>query len=462
MDLKDVDFLRVYLGRHPELKNSLRTEPPAVWFRRGWRRIRGLRFLKSGIECTVGAGRRRLRLVPKEGRVAVRDRLRLPFLNLLQKHFPHWKILKILAGTDRNRHQTAALLRLLLWNGEHYVAAVTIYPGEPSPASERALSSIVLWWHDLHGKGHAKQMLIFIPECWSERLLSIFPRLKIPLTCYKYHLKEEAPGNDPRQSFLQQIYPSSARSSAVGSHYVLFPYRRDVPLLLKEIGQQHPSLLLSFRQGRWELSLRGLPIVWFDDKRKRCLFNVTDPCVLTDSTREAFEECLGHITQVRCFPPRWAEHPYYRLAQERWLESLIVQDHSVLNAQFVDYIYSQVPTCLDGKRKVLDLLTATRGGRVAILELKVERDLNLVFQALDYWERVWHHLKQGDFQQAGYFPEMTLVKQPPLLYLISPLFEFHRVMPVLGKYLKKETVLTCIGINLDWKRELKILRRFEF
>jgi len=165
---------------------------------------------------------------------------------------------------------------------------------------------------------------------------------------------------------------------------------------------------------------------------------------------EAFEKCLRQITQVRCFPPRWAEHPYYRLAQERWLESLIVQDHSVLNAQFGDYIYSQVPTCLDGERKVLDLSTATRGGRVAILELQVERDLDLVFQALDYWERVWHHLKQGDFQQAGYFPGMTLVK---LLYLISPLFEYHRVTPVLGKYLKKETVLTCIGINLGCGRE---------
>ena len=461
MDLRDVDFLRVYLEHHPELKTSLRAEPLAVWFRRGWRRIRGLRFLKSGIECTIGGGRR-LRLVPKEGRVAVRDRWRVPCLNLLQRHFPHWKILKILAGTDRNRHQTAALLRLLLWNGEHYLAAVTVYPGESPQLSERVLSSIVLWWHDLHGKVHAKQILIFIPEGWSESLLNIFPRLKIPLICYKYQLKEEAPGKDLRQSELRQIYPSSAKSSEVGSPYVLFPYRQDVPLPLKKIQQQHPSLLLSFRQGRWELAFRGLPIAWYEDVTDRCLFNRTDPCVLTESTWQVFEEYLRQITQVRCFPPRWPEHPYYRLAQERWLECLIVRDHSVLNADFVDYIYSQVPTCLDGERKVLDLLTATREGRVAILELKVERNLDLVFQALDYWERVWHHLKQGDLQQAGYFPGRTLLTEPPLLYLISPLFEFHRVMPVFGKYLEKEIVLTCIGINLDWKRELTILRRFEF
>ena len=37
---------------------------------------------------------------------------------------------------------------------------------------------------------------------------------------------------------------------------------------------------------------------------------------------------------------------------------------------------------------MLDLLTVTRGGRLAILELKVDEDLHFPLQGLDYWIRV--------------------------------------------------------------------------
>jgi len=42
-----------------------------------------------------------------------------------------------------------------------------------------------------------------------------------------------------------------------------------------------------------------------------------------------------------------------------------------------------VPSYLDGQRKVLDLLTVTKSGRLAVLELKTERNLDLIFQGLD-------------------------------------------------------------------------------
>ncbi|MDA2923566.1 hypothetical protein MYX65_02740 [Acidobacteria bacterium AH-259-L09] len=461
MGPEDVDFLGRYLDYHPELKSSIQTQPPTVWFQDRWKRIKEVRLLKTGIEFRIRGGGH-LRFFPEKERTAVRERFRTPFLNLLQSRFPHWKILKILTGTDRNRHQTAALLRLHLWDGRHHLAAVAVYPGETVELTDRVLSSAILWWDHLRRKGCVDRILIFIPECWTTRLLSSFPRLELPLICYEYQLEEKS-GRDYRpKSRLKKIYPRSVKSSQLGRPYVIFPYREDVPVLLHQIKQEHPLLHLSFRHGRWELSFRGLRIAWHDNNRDQCFFNLADPCLLTASTLADFEEHLEQVSKVRCFPPTEPKHPYYRLAQERWLESLIVSDHSIFNADFVDVVYSQVPTYLDGERKVLDLLTATKGGRLAVLELKVDKDLDLIFQALDYWERVWHHLKQGDFQRAGYFLKIPLSRESPLLYLISPLFEFHRVMPVLKKYLKEEIELKCVGINSDWKRELTILRKFEF
>ncbi|MDA2934657.1 hypothetical protein MYX82_09990 [Acidobacteria bacterium AH-259-D05] len=454
-------FLRLYLELHPELKSQLRTDPPAVRSLKGWEFIRAFRFLKSGIELTLASGKP-LRIVPKKGRIALRDRFQVGFLDLLRHHFPAWKVLRVLTGTDRNRHQTAALLRLLLWTGRRHLAGLVIYPGESPEASERILTSIILWWHELQAVGRAERILVFIPECWSEHLLNTFPSLKIPLVCYKYRLRKQLRGGCPVQSQLQKIYPRSVNSSELRRPYVIFPYQQEVPALLREMKQRHPHCLLSFRQGRWELSYLGLRIAWYDETEDRCLFDLLNPRVLSSSTRGVFEEHLRQIAQLRCFPPECPPHPYYRLAQERWLESMLISDLSILKADLADTFYSQVPTYLDGERKVLDLLTVTKGGRVVILELKVEKDLDLVFQALDYWKRVWHHLKRGDFQRSGYFPAMTLLDEPPLLYLISPLFEFHKVMSVFRKYLKEEIVLTCIGINSDWRRGLRLLRRFQF
>jgi hypothetical protein len=53
---------------------------------------------------------------------------------------------------------------------------------------------------------------------------------------------------------------------------------------------------------------------------------------------------------------------------------------------------------------MIDVLTVTREGRLAVLELKADEDIHLSLQGLDYWSRVtWHHAR-GEFQRFGYFP----------------------------------------------------------
>jgi len=335
-----------------------------------------------------------------------------------------------------------------------------LYPEEAGDLTNRLLSAAVLWWDSLvRGKARARRsapsrMLILLPEGWSERLLVMLPKLRIRFVCYKYQ-----PAH-PRS--LRQIYPRPIASSEIRAPYVIFDYSGQAPDVLVEMSKRYPELDLTYRQNRWELGYLGLRVFWYDQNREQYQFDLQQPKRWTPEVDRELERHIQDVVRLRRFPPPEPEHFYYRADPEQWLESLILRNHRAVNPDFGDMVYSQVPTCLDGERKILDLLTATKSGRLAVIELKVEKDLNLVFQGLDYWERVEHHLREGDFQRAGYFEGHNLLADAPLLYLISPLFEYHRVLPVLRRYLRREVSLTCIGINSDWKKGIKVLRRFVF
>jgi hypothetical protein len=393
----------------------------------------------------------RLRKSQTEAR---RSRVRPFFLKLLRHGFPGWKTIRVLHSTDRVRHQTAALLRAILARGRRRRAVLVVYPEEPADLTNRILSASLLWWHSLGPQNRCTQLLLLLPEGWSERILLMLPRFEIPFACYKYQ-----PG-DARS--LRQIYPRPMVASEVRSPYVVFRYSGEAPALLQEIRSEFPGLDLVYRQDRWELSHLGLKLVWYDTTREICFFDLLNPRVWSPKCDDLLRAHIRQALRLRAFPAAEPGHLCFRLSPELWLESLILRDHRALCRDFSEVIYSQVPTCLDGERKVLDLLTVTRTGRLAVIELKIQKDLDLVFQGIDYWERVEHHLRRGDFEEAGYFKGIRLADDPPLLFLVCPLFEFHRVMPVYRHYLRAKIDLRCIGINSNWREGIKILRRFEF
>jgi len=92
-------------------------------------------------------------------------------------------------------------------------------------------------------------------------------------------------------------------------------------------------------------------------------------------------------------------HPLYRAQAERWRESLVRNDvtrvDSVLDSRFV---YSQVFAGSGAEHGITDVLTITRSGRLAILELKASEHIHLPLQAADYWLRVRRHLELGEFR----------------------------------------------------------------
>jgi len=153
-------------------------------------------------------------------------------------------------------------------------------------------------------------------------------------------------------------------------------------------------------------------------------------------------------------------HPLYRAQPERWLEALVREDvtrvDACLDARFV---YAQVFANAAGAHGILDLLCATRSGRLAILELKTSEHIHLPLQAADYWLRIRRHLQQGDFQRYGYFPGMALQNAAPLVYLVAPALRFHPTTDVLLRYLTRDLDVVRVGLAESWRRGLRVVQR---
>jgi hypothetical protein len=108
---------------------------------------------------------------------------------------------------------------------------------------------------------------------------------------------------------------------------------------------------------------------------------------------------------------------------------------------------------------MLDLLTVTHGGRLAVIELKADDDLHLPLQALDYWSRVRQLQREHAFEKHGYFPEIELSDQPPLLYLVAPSLRIHPSSDVVLRHLSPEIPWELIGLNEDWRKRRKVILR---
>jgi len=181
--------------------------------------------------------------------------------------------------------------------------------------------------------------------------------------------------------------------------------------------------------------------------------------VLEDSNFPFFLQLLTAIRETRHpYGPR--QHPLFRLRPERWLESLVVADVSVIDERLQPrQLYSQVPAFSAADRAMLDVLTTTRDGRLAVVELKAEEDIHLPLQGLDYWSRVeWHH-SRGEFPRFGYFPDRELSSETPLLYLVAPAFHVHPQTDVLLRYLSPEIHWEFVGIDEHWREGVKVVFR---
>lgn len=181
--------------------------------------------------------------------------------------------------------------------------------------------------------------------------------------------------------------------------------------------------------------------------------------MLDEANAKEFSDLVRGLRAAR--GSQGARHlPLWRLHPERWLESLVVRDVSVLDERLDSgCLYSQVPAFSASDRAMLDVLTTTRERRLAVVELKADEDIHLPLQGLDYWSRVeWHHAR-GEFQRYGYFPERELSPEGPLLFLVAPTLHIHPATDTVLRYISPEIEWTLTGIDERWREGIRVIFR---
>ena len=269
---------------------------------------------------------------------------------------------------------------------------------------------------------------------------------------------------DPALEALEKIDPRRAANLDAW----LVPHRESEALLdrarpaLAEIlalapraATMHP---VTPSQEVW-LRFRGLPFArWADG---RIFFGISEPREELSSASHPTLKHLLHDLEVHRRPfASDTRHSLYRAQAERWLESLVREDVVRIDAALDPrFVYAQVFANAGGEHGILDLLTVTRSGRLAIIELKASEHIHLPLQAADYWLRIRRHLHSGEIARYGYFPGVELQQVPPLVYLVAPALRFHPTTGELLKYLSPELEIVRVGLAESWRRGLRVVMR---
>jgi hypothetical protein len=194
--------------------------------------------------------------------------------------------------------------------------------------------------------------------------------------------------------------------------------------------------------------------------RQEIVFGVgAEERVLEDRNWALFVQLLTALRDAR--------HPYgprqdrlFRMHPERWLESLVRADVSVIDERLeTESVYSQVPAFSAADRAMIDVLTLTRDARLAVVELKADEDIHLPLQGLDYWARVEWHQTRGEFLKFGYFGGRELAGDSPLLFLVAPALRVHPATDVILRYISPEIEWAFVGIDERWREGVRVIFR---
>jgi hypothetical protein len=78
---------------------------------------------------------------------------------------------------------------------------------------------------------------------------------------------------------------------------------------------------------------------------------------------------------------------------------------------------------------------------------------------LDYWARVLWHDQRGEFQQYGFFPDLRLAPQPPLLFLVAPYLRVHPSLDTVLRCFSREICWTLVGVDERWRDGVRVIYR---
>ena len=389
---------------------------------------------------------------------------------VLELKFPGFKIPRLTSAMDLEQSFGPVYARGVLHRGRSAFAVVGVNAGETQASVDGALTCGILWldacrFSDATARLQVEGLKLFVPPGTSELTRERMARLN--LNAAKWHLYEF----DEREDEFREIDTADRGNVAtrlvhcpdvnaarerfahsISRVQALFGDADVVPLTPSEIAFRWHGL--EFARARTVFAPGSFR------PGEEIVFGVGPAETILDESNEQDLVALVQRMKEARQPHAHRGNLLWRMHPERWLESLVTRNVADLDER-VDptFVYSQVPAFSASDRAMIDVLTVTLNGRLAVIELKAEEDIHLPLQGLDYWTRVeWHHTR-GEFQRMGYFPGRELSPERPLLFLVAPALHVHPVTDVLLHYVSPELDWTLIGIDEHWREGIRVVFR---
>ena len=408
---------------------------------------------------------RRTPSAKKAARASYEQKLR----RTLERHFPGFAITRLTTGMDLEKSFGPTYARGLLRQGQSAFAVLGVNSSETQASIDAALTFGILWLeacrHSAGGKFLVGGLHLFVPQGCSalvrERMINL-NRAAAKWSLFELDERHDALVEidcTDRGNVATRLVHATNESAAferfadsIARINAILPNCEVAVLSAAELAFRWRGL--EFARARM-----GAEAATFRSKQEIVFGVGAEERVLEDRNFPFFVQLLAAIRDTR-HPYGQRQHPLFRLRPERWLESLIVGDVSVIDERLDSgALYSQVPAFSASDRAMLDVLTVTREGRLAVVELKADEDIHLPLQGLDYWSRVqWHHSRE-EFPRFGYFADRELSREKPLLYLVAPAFHVHPQTDVLLRYISPEIEWEFVGIDEHWREGVKVVFR---
>jgi hypothetical protein len=379
---------------------------------------------------------------------------------ILAERFPDEVVESLTVAADLEHSLSRNYARALMRSGSTHWAVLAVPEGEPAEHSEHSLTFGLLWLdraRETVRRGTVLGLRLIVSKSAAATLVHHVRGLhsSVKLEIYEFDY--------PRDT-LTRIDPNAAANLTTW----LVPYRQTQLLVDQARVQIEPMVALyphaitvhpTVQSGEVWLRFRGLAFARIDDGN--VFFGSGERWnKLTSASEPDLKKLLKQLEIHRQPLASETRHPLYRQQAERWLETMVRKDVTRVDAALDSrFAYAQVFANTAAERGILDLLAVTRSGRLAIIELKAYEHIHLPMQAAGYWNRIRHHLQQGDFQRNGYFTGVELQQAPPLVYLVAPLLRFHPTTDALLRHVCTEMEVVRVGLAESWRRGLRVVMR---
>lgn len=373
--------------------------------------------------------------------------------------FPDDALESLTTAPDLEHSLSGNYARGMLRRGKRTWALLAVPPGE-SASSYHALTFALIWLERLRyseAAGEVAGLRLVVPKGCGPSIARLLPAIDPALSISLYEW--DAAMDVFQQVDLQALANLDSWLVPARETQLLLDRAKPAlePLLEHATGTVDIQPVPSAREV-W-LRFRGLPFARWEEGR--VFFGAPSPNrELLPSSQSEFVAMLRELESHRHPRSSDTRHPLYRAVPERWLESLVREDITRIDAALDPrFAYTQVFANAAGEHGILDVLCVTRLGRVAILELKASEHIHFPLQAAGYWLRIRRHLEQRDLQKYGYFPGVELQAQPPIAYLVAPALRFHPTTDILVRRLHPDIGVVRVGLAEDWRRGLRVVLR---